>query len=386
MALSSYQFSDLRDNVADPYLIATIQEKVKIFNVLNRSARSVFLDADLRSAKRRQTITPYTIFTTVYDYNAPTDLKNDAVIDLIPQFDRKTSNRFDLVSNEYFDRKKEVDDGIFTITDNSFYRILRISTNTSETKTTVSELDSTTDPNGTWSALADASGLVADTGNYVSGGGSLKFDLDGAATTAGIQNSTLTAIDITDYVNDGAAVVWAYINDTTNLTNFIVRIGSSATAYYQMTTTTQGNGNAFVNGWNQLVFNFIDKTTTGSPTLTSTVYVQLYMTKTSGKSDNGYRFDVLSLHEGRYMDVLYYSSYPWQTNAASYIENATATTDYLNANSEEFDLISLRGRMELARDMRDYNEYNLAKADYQQALAHYKTTHKSERKLLSDSY
>lgn len=382
--MPSFTFSDLQNSVADPYMIASVAEKVKIFNVLNRAARLVFLETDLRSSKRRSSITP-TLFSSFYDYTAPSDLKDNAVIDIIPQGIRSDDTRIDLVSNEEFDRKKNLTKNLLTMGDNSFTRTLRLSIDPDETSISVSELDTTTDPNGTWTAYSDAANLTADTSNYVSGGGSLKFDLTGSGTTAGIVNSTLTAIDITKYINDGSAVVWVYINSTTNLTNFILQIGTDSSNYYQLTETTQGSGNAFQAGWNQLVFDFLSKTTTGTPTSTSTQFVRLFMTKSSGKSDDGYRFDALTLHTGKYFDVLYYSKFAWQVSG-TYQETATATTDTLNADTEEFDLLVLKGRMELSRDLRDYMQYNLDKADYEAAKARYKRTHPSERKLLISNY
>jgi len=385
MATTSYTQSQFQNDIADPYTVPMVAEKVKILNVMNRAARGVFDDADLRSAKRRSTISP-TVFDSVYDYTAPSDIKDNAVIDIIPQGVRSVSTRVDLVSNEFFDRKKETVKNLVTMGDNSFARILRLSIDTDEINVLVSGLGSTTDPNGTWTSYSDATNLVADTTNYVAGGGSLKFDLTGAAITAGIVNSTLTQFDITDYKDDGSAVVWAYINSTTNLTQYNLEIGNDTSNYYYLVALTQVNGNAFQNGWNQLRFAFSGKTTTGTVTDTTIDFVRLYMVKTSGKSDDGYRFDDLSLHTGRYFDVLYYSNYPWQNSGGTYIENSTVGTDYLNVNVEEYNLAVLRGKMELARDLRDYNEYNLAKADYLTALQRYKRTHPSERKLLSDSY
>jgi len=385
MATPSYQFSDFQNAVADPYTMPVVAEKVKIFNVLNRSARSVFLEMDLRSSKRRATISP-TVFLSMFDYTAPSDIKDNAIVDVIPQGVRSIATRTDLVSNEFFDRKKETVKNLVTMGDSSFTRTLRLSLDPNETTVLVSSLDSTTSPNGTWTAYSDATNLTADTDNFVAGGGSLKFDLTGSGILAGIVNSTLTAIDITKYKDNGSALVWAYINSTTNLTQFNLEMGDDTSNYYYMVATTRVDGNAFQNGWNQLRFAFLDKTTTGTPSNTSTDFVRLYMVKTSGKSDDGYRFDDLSLHTGRIYDLLYYSKFPWQSSSGTYQENATASTDYLNADTEEFDILVLKGKMELARELRDYSEYNLAKADYEAAKARYKRTHSSERKLMSDSY
>lgn len=379
MPTPTYQRSDLINNIVDTTKYPNITSQLTTQTLLNRVVRMVIQEIDLRSMKRRAAISP-TLFNDIFEYTAPTDLQGEGVIDIIPQTDRPFSQRWGLCTAEYFDRKKLIYKNLVTVTDNDFTRVLRVSAITTEQNFILSELNSTTDGGGTWSVFGDATNLVADTIQSVKGGASLKFDLVGSGTTAGIQNSTLTASDITNYVNDGSAILWVYINSTTNLTNYILRIGTDSSNYYSMTVTTKSDGNAFTNGWNQLRFAFSGATTTGTPTTTSTKYVVIYMTKTSGKSDDGYRFDQLSLHTGQYYDILYYSKYPWQETASNtYVENSTGATAYLNATVEEFELFVLKGKIEFFRDLRDYDQMKLAQIDYQVAVQRYKKLNPSER-------
>jgi hypothetical protein len=215
----------------------------------------------------------------------------------------------------------------------------------------------------------------------------LKFDLTGAATTAGIQNTTLNNIDITKYTNDGSVFVWAYINSTTNLTNFILQIGNDLTAnYYSQTITTTNEGVAFSNGWNLLRFDFASMTQTGTVAPTTVDSIRLYMTKTLGKSDDGYRFDNITLHTGEYHDILYYSKYGWQTSSGTFLENSTASTDKLNCDTEEFDLFVYKGKELASADMKDWNGVKYYEGKYLERKKQYQKTYKSERMPLETNY
>lgn len=382
---TSYIYTDVKDSIVDPTVNPSAAYLVSLRTHINRAARMVNSELDLRGAKRRSTITPF-IFDSIYDYTCPSDLKDYAIIDLIPQGDRVINSRVKLVPPEYFDRKKGKENLMVTVTDDDFVRKLRVDIAVNDTVLTVSTFDSLTAGGGTWAAFGDATAVAVDTDYKVKGAASLRYDLVGSGTTAGIVNSTLTSIDISDYINNGSGTVWAYINSTTNLTNFILRIGSSASDYYEMTATSQSDSTAFQNGWNLLRFSFSGKTTTGSPTSTAIDYVALYQTKTSGKSDDGYRFDDLLLHTGEIYDIFYYSNYPWQNVSGTYIENSTADTDYLVATVEEVDIIVMRAKMEVNRELRDWEQFKFAQADYIQMVDRYRKRVKTERLKIEYPY
>jgi hypothetical protein len=240
-------------------------------------------------------------------------------------------------------------------------------------------LDTLTADGGTWTLFGDATNVVADADNYVKGGGSVTFDLVGAGTTAGIYNDAITAFDISDFVNAGHVFAWVYINSTTNLTNWILRIGSSASAYYSQTVTTTNESASFVAGWNLLRFDFASMSETGTVDDENIDYIALYMTKTSGKSDDGYRVDSIILHTGEIHNVLYYTRYPWQSSAGTFLENSTADTDLLNAETDEFDGFVYRGKVELFKELRRFDLAKDAKADYEEWKKEYKERNPSER-------
>jgi len=307
-------------------------------STINSGVREVLSDLDLLTTRRRTALTP-NLFSGLFQYAAPTDLKGYSIISVQNQKWTKTPF-WSLVPYEQFLRRQEPN--TIAVSDYDFIRKVFISSQIVDTKVVLSSLDSLTAGGGTWGAFGDATNVTASTDNYVEGNGSIKFDISAAGgTTCGIVNSTLTQQDLTDFFNgDGNAITWAYITSNTNITNYILRVGSDSSNYYTKTVTSQADGTAFVNGWNLLNFDLSTFTTVGTPVKTAIDYCALYFTKTAGKvSEVGYRFDQIIFRRGEINNLYYYSSYGWQSASGTYKENSTLGSDLLNAGTDEYELI-----------------------------------------------
>ena len=386
MAISSpYLYTVVSAAVFDSTLDADVSNALNVRNLINRAARIVWTDVDIRSAKRKAVLSP-NLFDDVYDYACPADLKQTAIVDLQDQANRSVSNRLQLVDEAYFDRHKTTSTNLITVSHDDHVRKVRVSMDVDDTALQIGPLDSLTE-DGTWATFsAGSSGVVADTVNFVEGAASIRFNLESGTTTAGIVNSTLTAFDLTEYVNLGSVLVWAYIASTTNLTNFIIRIGSSASDYYTQTITTAHDGTAFQAGWNLLRFSFASMTETGTVADTAADYVALYMTKDTSKADDFYAFDDLQLHTGEPFNLVYYSSYPWQDTNASYIISSTADTDGLNCGPDELELVVLKAKELAALEMREMGLADRHKEQYKEDLKSYRRNNRSDRLKLQQKY
>jgi hypothetical protein len=328
-----YSFSQLKSDVN-----ARIKGKIGILissrNTLNQGVRQTFSDLDLLTARRKAPLTP-NLFSGIFEYAAPTDLKGYGVITIQNQTFEK-SRYWNLVPYEQFLRRQDFH--TIAISDYDGTRKILLNAIVDDKKITIGSFDSTTN----WTAVGDAENIDEDRTDFITRNASLNFDISSAGgTTAGVENSAIANVDMTDYLmGNGTATVWVKIASTTGLTNYTFRIGSDSSNYYQKSTTTQADGTAFVVGWNLLKFDMTSLTTVGTPVDTACVYSALYMTKDVSKvSETGYKFDDLVLHNGEISNIYYYSGYGWQTSGGTYIKNSTADSDLLNAGEEEYELI-----------------------------------------------
>lgn len=394
-----YTQSSLSSDVA--LTVRTTDYTANLQAIANRACRIIGMDCDLRSSKRRTYLTP-NLFDDVFDYAAPVSLKGNKIIDIQPQVKRGKFDDWRLTTYEEFDRNKEdrrVDrygdpidlsnvswkgDAIIAVVDYDMTKRIRVALPVDDKETIIDGLDSI----GNWVLFDDGTNLTIDTDNFIKGSGAINWDISAVGgTTAGIQNSSLTSFDISIYKTNGSCFIWAYISSITNLTNFILRIGSSSSNYYYITITTNNEGLAFQNGWNLLRFDFVNKSTQGTPTDTACVYCALYMTKDGAKiSETDYRFDNLILKQGNYYYVVYYSRYLWQSNAGVYLENSTASTDYLNCETDEYDLIILKTAELTERNAGNFDEANMLKEEYDRKTMQYRQQYPSEALMLTSTY
>jgi len=354
---------------------------------LNTAIRQVWAEVDIQSSKRRSALSPR-LFENVYTYTAPTDLKGKRIVDIRPQIKDTGKPEWLMVTSEQFERNKTSHDNLLAIDDYDDVRKLRISVDTGEDSMVISQLDSLTSGGGTWVLFGDGTNLTADTDNYVYGNGSINWDISAAGgTTAGIQNTGLTSFDITDYLTVGSAFLGVDLSSATDVTNLKLRLQSSAGNYYEMTATTSNEGNAFVSGWQLVRWDFSGKTTTGTPDDDAMTASVMYMTKAVGKvSETDYRFDYLVLRKGEIWNVHYYSKYPWQTAAASYIENSTVDTDLLNVAADEYNLVLEKCVEQIGYNIREYDDAMIAKRNYAELKDLYQAKYPSESTNYTTSY
>lgn len=355
-----------------------------INTTINNAVREVISSVDLRSTKRKAATAP-NLFNDIYQYACPADLKAAKIISLQPQtYERDLFQDWELTTEDEFDRRKETTPNLLSISDRDLTRKLLCSVNADTDGFTIASLDSTTN----WAVFGDGENITLDSYQYVKGSGSINFDISSAGgTTAGIQNASIATFDLTNYLSAGSVFVWAWITSTTNLTNYILRLGSDSSNYYSMTATTTNEGASFATGWNLLRFDFSGKSTTGTPDDDACDYAAIYMTKAAGKvSETDYRFDHIIVRLGSIHNLIYYSKYPWQNSSGTYLENATADTDYLNVDTDEYNIIIEKCVEWAAMEVREEPTADRASIKYVDLVNLYRRTHRSERLPITNTY
>ncbi len=369
--------------------------------VANDAIREVLGDIDLRSTIRKEALAP-NLFDDVYQYTCPATMKGVAIIDVEPQTNRGRWDDWYLITQEEFDRKKKdlrvdqfgdpievrgtqwLGDNLVAFSEDDMVRKLLLSKPIDDNETGIDTLDAV----GDWAAFGDGTNVTKDSDNYVQGSACLNWDINADGnTTAGIYNEDLDTFDVSKYLSNGSIFAWVYISSATNVTNFIIRVGSSSSAYYYITVTTNNEGASFYAGWNLLRFDFTNKATTGTPDDDACTYVALYMTKDAAKvSETDYRFDNIVMKLGSHYNVVYYSKYGWQSSTGTWLENATATTDYLNVDTDEYDVIAEKTAELIEQYLKNYNEADRHRAKYEAMKAKYIENNPSQRMLLTQQY
>ena len=216
-----------------------------------------------------------------------------------------------------------------------------------------------------------------------------------------IQNSTFDAVDLSDFEHSGSVFVSVFIPGSAlatdiastavdaDLDGFTLRIGSSSTVYFSKAVTTTNENLAFHAGWNLLRFDFNSATETGTVDMDNIDYVRLAVDRgaTGIMATTDWRVDYIVARRGKPHELWFYSRYPWQSSAGTYIEESTAATDLLNVESTlEYELMVLKGKELVALDLEKFDEMKIYQQLYEDAKARYQLQYSSERLLLIQNY
>ena len=322
--------------------------KVKNLNdVFRRAANTMLAKIDPPETMRRELLDDE-IHDEIYDYSCQSDLKREQVADLFPQVGRTRADNPSLRFVKTFDLYKS--NNSFTISYDSGVKSLRFSKDTAYPRKVLHNLNSITS-NGAWAADGtDASNLTADTKNKAQGSASFNFDLLGVGTTGYIENSTLTAVDLSDEEDQSKVFVWVYIPDTSIITNFILYWGSSSTAYWSATVTSPHDTSSFKTGWNLLAFDWNGATETGSPSSSAVDYLRLTVTY-DGTAETDLRVDEISCSRGELFEIVYYSDCMFRTSAGVWQTHTSADSDILNVDEDGFQIYVLECLIAIAQQL-----------------------------------
>lgn len=323
--------------------------KVKNFYELCwRAAGNLLLQIDPAETRRITNLTN-AIHDDYYNYSLPSDVKGNKIIDIRPQVSRQTSEQFRQKFGEEFDLRKAVEDDIFATKHDDGSKSIRISKDISPGPTTVNSCNSLT-TNGTWAADGTyASNLTLDTLYYVSGSASLNFDLASDGSTGYIENTTMTAVDLTDHDEVGWFFAHVYFPDASIITNVILDWGNDLTTnYWSRTATTQYDGTSFRDGWNVIGFNWHGATETG--TVAPATIDSLKVTITyDGTAETDIRVDNITCSVGEIMEIEYYSKYLFRDSDGTWLELPSDDTDIINLDTDSNDIFIYECLMEIAQ-------------------------------------
>lgn len=386
--MSEYSVQTLLGELEGMLHGTTNNQIANINGVINRAARQVLLDVDPQETKRTlEFVNP--IFNSVFDYPIAADVKGNKLIDIFPQVQRIPRDVWTQQYNQAFDVAKQniySQSDMFTLNFNTGLKTIRINAPFLNAPVTINQIEAVT-TNGTWVVGGTASNLAINNSNYVQGSGSLQFDT--AIGAAYLENSTMTAIDLSSVEDQSYLFAWVYIPTGTSLTSVNIRWGSSASNYWSSTVTQNQQSVGFVNGWNLCQFIWSTASTVGSPNSAAINYARVTLNTTVDMT--GCLINGLDSILGTILSYEYYSKYMFRdVTTGAFQETVTDNSNLINLDTESFNLMVYKVA-ELAVQQQQgldasFNDGPYFANQYLQALTRYKAMYKAENQKPQSTY
>lgn len=328
-----YTIGEIQNNLIGLSHSGTLNKVRNVYNLYERAANNMLSKIKLLESIRTAPLAD-AVHDKLYSYAVPADYLT--LIGIYPSGERTLSDDISRVYAEQFDRRKGIDDKQISIEGNNGSKIFRINWKKNAPKI-VSNMDSY-NGNGTWVDYAGGTGIVTDTQYKYSGGGSVRLDVP---TDGGMENTTLSAIDLTNEEDIADFIVPIYLKDATDvasLTSVDFRWGSSGSDYWRgYTATTQFDGTAFQVGWNILRFAWSTAIIqAGTPDPASVSFARINFNVAAAITD--IRVDNILCSLGTIFESKYYSKYLFQTAAGVRIAQPSTDTDLVICDSDSINI------------------------------------------------
>lgn len=383
----AYSVQTLKNDLTGVLHQTQLNQITNLDGLINRAARQLLLDVDPQETKRvLEFTTP--IYNTVYDYDIAPDVKGNKIIDIRPQVRRLPSDIWLQSYNQAFDIAKQnifSNSDLFTMNFNTGIKTIRINAPFLNPPIIVNYADDLTD-NGTWAAGGTASNLEVDNVNYVEGQGSLEFDVSVGAGY--VENSTMSQVNLSSYVNQASMFVWVYIPTGTSLTSVNLRWGSSSANYYSLSVTENQQGTAFVDGWNRCQFIWANASVTGTPDASAIDYIRVTLTMTG--TNTACRVNGINNILGSILEYEYYSKYMFRdSSTGAFQEVVTDDSNLINLDTESynvlFNLVAYYAFQQQQGISAGYDD-NFFGQEYKRSTDKYKSMYKGETQKPQSTY
>lgn len=384
----AYSVLDLKNDLTNVLHGTTLNQVTNVNGIINRAARQLLLDLDPQETKRTvEFANP--IFNSIFDYPIAPDVKGNKLIDIIPQVQRIPRDVWAQGYNQAFDVAKQNIFSLanmFTMNFNTGIKSIRINAPFLNPPVIINEIEAI-GTNGTWATGGTASNLTVNNTNFVQGAGSLQFDI---TTGAGyIENSTMTAINLSAVVNQASLFINTFF-PTASLTSSVeLRFGSSSTSYYVLTVTQNQQSTAFQNGWNLEQFIWSSMTAVNAPNPASITYARITINTTGAQT--GCLANGLDSILGSVLAYEYYSKYLFRNaTTGTFQETVVLDSDQINLDTDSYNILFNQVGFLTAQQVQGldamFYDASFFKGAYDDGLARYKAMYKSELQKPQSSY
>lgn len=334
----SYSVLNLKQDLTGVIHGTTLNQIVNLNGIIYRAARQLLLDVDPQETKRiMQFTTP--VFEQVWTYAMAPDVKGNKIFDIRPIANRTLNQIFNQDYSQQFDLSKLNSlENQFNIDFNSSVKTLNINAQLSVAPIVVNQATSPT-TNGTWTVGGGASAITTNDQNFIAGGSSIQFNLLAGQSSGYIETSNMDSIDLTNHLNLATEFLWTQLQTGSSITAVNYRWGSSSTNYYSKTVTVNQANTAFINGWNQLAFDWNGATIVGSPDVTNITYLRITYTYNS-TLQTGILVNNIVSQLGQIMQYGYYSKYLFRDAiTGAYQETVTDDSNLINLDTESYNIL-----------------------------------------------
>jgi len=261
---------ELKDSLAGLLQGTNLDHVTGLNEAIERAARTLAQQVDIPEASGRQAVT---LYDGVFDYAAPTTIFGGSLVDFRPQGNSR--NQLDYVYKQpvaQFDRTKHLLPNGVAVTFEWSKGVgrMRVASTKPSARTIIDSMNDKDD----WTAGGSMGTIVEDETVYFDAKPSLRFTLTGAST--GTLTQTLdNSLDIDTYEDVCVGFLAIRTPSASNLTSIALRIGSSASAYDEVSDTDGFLGAWVANDWLLIAFDFSGATSTGTPDWNAIDYVQV---------------------------------------------------------------------------------------------------------------
>lgn len=333
--MSDYIFSQVKDDLSGIAHGKTVNKFTNVYSIARRASNNLLSTID---PDETRVIGQVTLYDQVYDYPSFSDLKGKGIIDIRPQKSpskqRSDADNLSSRMSKDFDMRKKWGSW-FTVMNNGGLQYFRIKAQINPAATTLDSLDIV----GGWAATAAAQNLSLD--DIIYDQGALQFDIAaGANPTAGyIQSSTISAVDLTDYVNKSAAFFELYIPTAAVLAAIVsinLRWGNDNTTNYMSRTVTTPHIGAFKVGRNLIRMDWNGATKAGT-IIATTIDSARITINTNGTAISALIVSNIFFAIGKVWDVEYYSKNLYTLNGVT-TDKVTDDTTTINLDTDGYNI------------------------------------------------
>jgi len=327
--------ASLKDSVSAILSNIDLSNVSNLNGALERGARTLVQKADVPEASGTQNIV---LYSGVFDYLCDTKIFGTAINDIRPQGVSRTPNDYVYKTfGQPFDRNKQwLPNGTMTTFEyQNGVPIIRIVSRETQQQVILSPMNQTTG----WTAGGSASGLVQDNAVYYQSPASLRFNLTGSSTGT-LTNTLSSTVNISSYEGVGVAFLAIDIptgSTASNLTSIALRLGSTASDYDEVTSTSGFLGSWVSGNWLLVAFDMSTATATGTPDWSEIDYIQVRLAHTA--SFTNFRVGGLWISQPSPAQILYQSAAIFlPTGSTTALETITANTDTIILNNPAYTL------------------------------------------------